>query len=101
MPAVPMEPMRGPPRYIQNQPAPPPVLSPEAAELRSNILTQVEYYFSDSNLDDDDFLKSLMDENGWVPVSKVADFNRLKKMTTDIQLIVDASTNSKSSRSPG
>jgi len=41
MPAVPMEPMRGPPRYIQNQPAPPPVLSPEAAELRSNnILTQ-------------------------------------------------------------
>jgi len=102
MPAVPMEPMRGPPCYIQNQPAPSPVLSPEAAELRSNnILTQVEYYFSDSNLDDDDFLKSLMDENGWVPVSKVADFNRLKKMTTDIQLIVDASTNSKSSRSPG
>jgi len=42
-----------------------------------------------------------MDESGWVPVSKVADFNRLKKMTTDIQLIVDASTNSKSSRSPG
>ncbi|KAG2596643.1 hypothetical protein PVAP13_5KG176800 [Panicum virgatum] len=94
MPAVPMEPMRGPPRYIQNQPAPSPVLSPKAAELRSNILTQVEYYFSDSNLDDDDFLKSLMDENGWVPVSKVADFNRLKKMTTDIHLIVDALTNS-------
>ena len=46
MPAVPMEPMRGPPCYIQNQPAPSPVLSPEAAELRSNnILTQVEYYF--------------------------------------------------------
>jgi len=33
--------------------------------------------FSDSNLDQDDFLKSLMDENGWVPVSKVADFNRV------------------------
>ncbi|OEL34909.1 La-related protein 1A [Dichanthelium oligosanthes] len=94
MPAVPMEPMRGPPRYIQNQPAPSPVLSPEAAELRSNVLTQVEYYFSDTNLERDDFLKSLMDENGWVPVSKVADFNRLKKMTTDIHLIVDALTNS-------
>ncbi|TKW12678.1 hypothetical protein SEVIR_5G050800v4 [Setaria viridis] len=93
MPA-PMEPMRGPQRYIQNQPTPSPVLSPKAAELRSKILTQVEYYFSDTNLERDDFLKSLMDENGWVPVSKVADFNRLKKMTTDIHLIVDALANS-------
>jgi hypothetical protein len=33
--------------------------------------------FSDTNLDHDDFLKSLMDKNGWVPVSKVADFNRV------------------------
>ncbi|KAL6627674.1 hypothetical protein ACP70R_031400 [Stipagrostis hirtigluma subsp. patula] len=94
MPAVPMEPMRGPPRYIQTQPAPYPVLSPEAAELRSNILTQVEYYFSDANLERDDFLKSLMDEHGWVPVSKVADFNRLKKMTTDVHLILDALSSS-------
>lgn len=45
VPAVPMDSMRGPPRYIQNQPASSPVLSPEAAELRSNVLTQVEYYF--------------------------------------------------------
>jgi la-related protein 1 len=42
MPAVPMEPMRGPPRFVQNQPPPHPVLSPE---LRAKILTQVEYYF--------------------------------------------------------
>lgn len=33
--------------------------------------------FSDSNLDHDNFLKSLMDEHGWVPISKVADFNRV------------------------
>lgn len=45
MPTVPMDSMRSPSHYIQNQPAPNPVLSPEAAELRSNILTQVEYYF--------------------------------------------------------
>ncbi|KAL5220815.1 hypothetical protein ABZP36_025528 [Zizania latifolia] len=94
MPAVPMEPMRGPPRFIQNQPVPHPVLSPEAAELRAKIQTQVEYYFSDTNLEHDDFLKSLMDEHGWVPISKVADFNRLKKMTTDIHLILDALANS-------
>uniref|UniRef100_A0A0D9UZD5 HTH La-type RNA-binding domain-containing protein n=1 Tax=Leersia perrieri TaxID=77586 RepID=A0A0D9UZD5_9ORYZ len=91
---VPVEPMRGPPRFVQNQPPPHPGLSPEAAELRAKILNQVEYYFSDTNLDHDDFLKSLMDEHGWVPISKVADFNRLKKMTTDIHLIVEALANS-------
>lgn len=45
MPAPPMEAMRGPPRFVQNQPAPQPVLSPEATELRAKILAQVEYYF--------------------------------------------------------
>ncbi|KAK3159934.1 hypothetical protein QOZ80_1BG0052940 [Eleusine coracana subsp. coracana] len=90
MPAVPMEPMRGAPRFVQNQQAPNPILTPEAAELRSNIVTQVEYYFSDENLERDEFLKSLMDDYGWVPVSKITDFNRLKKMTTDVQLVVDA-----------
>lgn len=34
-------------------------------------------FFSDANLERDDFLKSLMDEHGWVPVSKLADFNRV------------------------
>lgn len=90
MPAPPMEAMRGPPRFVQSQPASPPVLSPEAAELRAKILTQVEYYFSDTNLDRDGFLKSLMDDHGWVAISKVADFNRLKRITTDVHLIVDA-----------
>lgn len=77
-------------------------------------------FFSDTNLEHDDFLKSLMDEHGWVPVSKLADFNRvcflsrfldivfllfcpcarkqllffsylqLKKMTEDKHLILDA-----------
>ncbi|XP_037405286.1 la-related protein 1A-like isoform X1 [Triticum dicoccoides] len=89
MPAPPMEAMRGPPRFVQNQPAPQPVLSPEATELRAKILAQVEYYFSDTNLERDNFLKSLMDEHGWVPISKVADFNRLKRITTDVHLIVD------------
>ncbi|KAI5006634.1 hypothetical protein ZWY2020_033877 [Hordeum vulgare] len=80
MPAPPMEAMRGPPRFVQNQPAPQPVLSPEATELRAKILAQVEYYFSDTNLERDGFLKSLMDEQGWVPISKVADFNRDDKI---------------------
>ncbi|KAL6849929.1 hypothetical protein ACP4OV_020556 [Aristida adscensionis] len=94
MPAVPLDPTRGQPRYMQNPPAPYPVLSPEAAELRSKILNQVEYYFSDANLVHDNFLKSLMDEHGWVPVSKIADFNRLKKMTTDVHLILDTLSSS-------
>ena len=45
--------------------------------LAFNLCLLVMMCFSDSNLDRDDFLKCLMDESGWVPVSKVADFNRV------------------------
>jgi hypothetical protein len=37
-------------------------------------------FFSDANLECDKFLKSLMDEHGWVPVSKIADFNRVRRL---------------------
>lgn len=45
--------------------------------MSCNLCLLIMLVFSDTNLDHDDFLKSLMDENGWVPVSKVADFNRV------------------------
>ncbi|XP_072984049.1 la-related protein 1A isoform X2 [Typha latifolia] len=90
MPAAPLEMMRGPPRFI-TQPCPPtyPILTSEEVELRSKIVKQIEYYFSDENLQKDNYLISLLDEQGWVLVSKIADFNRVKKMTTDIPLILD------------
>ncbi|KAG0447769.1 hypothetical protein HPP92_028183 [Vanilla planifolia] len=95
-PAGPVDMIRVPPRYVSPlmppPPPPPPVtfVTSEEATLRANIVKQIEYYFSDENLQTDTFLLSLLDEQGWVPISKIADFNRVKKMTTNITLILDA-----------
>ncbi|TYI26359.1 hypothetical protein ES332_A05G109400v1 [Gossypium tomentosum] len=63
---------------------------PETVTLRANIVKQIEYYFSDANLRNDHYLISLMDDLGWVPIYKIADFKRVKRMSTDIQFILDA-----------
>ncbi|GMY24183.1 la-related protein 1A [Fagus crenata] len=80
-----------PPRFIPYPFNPgPPVVSTETAALRTNIVKQIDYYFSDENLQNDHYLISLMDDQGWVPVSIIADFKRVKKMSTDIPFILDA-----------
>ncbi|KAH6814283.1 LA RNA-binding protein [Perilla frutescens var. frutescens] len=61
-----------------------------AIALRANIVKQIEYYFSDENLQNDHYLTSLMDNQGWVPVSIIADFKRVKRMNADIPFIRDA-----------
>ncbi|XP_039004700.1 la-related protein 1A-like [Hibiscus syriacus] len=63
---------------------------PEIVILRANIVKQIEYYFSDENLKNDRYLISLMDDFGWVSISKIADFKRVKRMSTNIQFILDA-----------
>jgi la-related protein 1 len=59
----------------------PPILSPEKLDLRDRVLKQVEYYFSDENLENDHYLISLMDEEGWVPTKIIAGFKRVKLVT--------------------
>ncbi|KAA8550052.1 hypothetical protein F0562_001736 [Nyssa sinensis] len=66
------------------------MLPPETLALRANIVKQIEYYFSDENLQNDHYLLSLMDDQGWVPISTIADFKRVKKMSTDIPFILDS-----------
>lgn len=60
--------------------------------LKKNIKRQIEFYFSDSNFRKDKFLKSQaeLDPNGFVPISVLLTFNRLKALTTNVSLIVDA-----------
>lgn len=67
-----------------------PMLPPEMLSLRDNILKQIEYYFSDENLQTDHYLISQMNDEGWVPVSVIADFKRVKRMSTDITFILYA-----------
>ncbi|XP_015574933.1 la-related protein 1A isoform X1 [Ricinus communis] len=65
-------------------------IPPQESSLRDDIIRQIEYYFSDENLRTDHFLISLMDDQGWVPISAIAKFKRVKKMTTDVVIILDA-----------
>nr|DAD43170.1 TPA_asm: hypothetical protein HUJ06_001400 [Nelumbo nucifera] len=92
LPAAPPETIRGPPpRFIAHPPHHVfPIPTPETVALRANIVKQIEYYFSDENLQKDHYLISLMDDQGWVLISKIADFNRVKKMTTNVLFILDA-----------
>ncbi|GAA0138275.1 RNA metabolism protein [Lithospermum erythrorhizon] len=66
-----------------------PMPPPSDLVLKTNIVKQIEYYFSDGNLEGDYYLRSLMDDEGWVAISHIADFKRVKRMTTDVSLILD------------
>ncbi|EXB54653.1 hypothetical protein L484_022514 [Morus notabilis] len=92
VPVAPPGAIRGPPQYFVSYPLSPgpPAVPPETLNLRAHIIKQIEYYFSDENLQNDHYLISLMDDQGWVPISTIADFKRVKKMSTDIPFILDA-----------
>ncbi|XP_043691969.1 la-related protein 1A-like [Telopea speciosissima] len=98
LPAAPPDSIRGSsPCFIAHPPHPGfPIPAPEALALRTNIVKQIEYYFSDVNLQKDAYLLSLMDDQGWVSISKISDFNRVKKMTSNIPFILDALRSSSS-----
>ncbi|KFK43639.1 hypothetical protein AALP_AA1G152700 [Arabis alpina] len=61
-------------------------------ELKQKIIRQVEYYFSDENLPTDKFLLNAMKKTkkGFVPISTIATFQKMKKLTRDHALIVSA-----------
>jgi hypothetical protein len=58
--------------------------------LKQNICYQIEYYFSDENLTSDIYLRRKMDANGYIDLTLLASFNRIKALTQDIQVLVDA-----------
>ncbi|KAJ6352055.1 hypothetical protein OIU76_001299 [Salix suchowensis] len=57
----------------------PTMLMPIPQPLPLLLLNQIEYYFSDINLSEDGFLKSQMDDEGWVPITLIAGFNRVSE----------------------
>ncbi|OVA03807.1 RNA-binding protein Lupus La [Macleaya cordata] len=59
-------------------------------QLRTRVVKQIEYYFSSENLCKDIYLRQNMDEQGWVSVSLIAGFNRVKQWTNNIPFILDA-----------
>ncbi|KAF7841000.1 putative receptor-like protein kinase [Senna tora] len=53
------------------------------------IVKQIEYYFSDENLSDDFYLRGKMDGQGWVHIDVIAEFRRVKSLTSNVHYILD------------
>jgi lupus La protein len=63
----------------------------ELTKLETDIIRQLEYYFGDANLRRDKFLlEQISKEDGWVPVSTLLTFKRLKALSEDPKVIVDS-----------
>lgn len=85
-----------PPEPMRVMPFPPPIMPmfvvpyPPLMELRAQVIKQIDYYFSPENLVKDSFLRSRMDtDGGWVPISLIAGFRKVKELTENIPFILD------------
>lgn len=68
----------------------------EFSPLEKKVAEQIEYYFGDHNLVRDKFLKEQLQlDDGWVTLETMLKFNRLKTLTTDQAVIVEALKKSK------
>ncbi|KAL2078969.1 hypothetical protein ACEWY4_024713 [Coilia grayii] len=65
-------------------------------QLLADVKKQVEFWFGDANLHKDRFLKQQINESrdGYVDISVLTTFNKMKKLTTDVKLIARALKNS-------
>jgi len=72
-----------------------PPATPESRDaVKNKVKAQIEYYLSDENLFSDVFLRSRMNEEGWVPVGLLAGFRRVQSMTHDTSLVLEAISSS-------
>lgn len=69
--------------------APASTVNPFSAVI-NGVQQQVEFYFSPLNLARDEFLVSRMDGDGWIDLSLLATFNRMRSLTTDLEVIYHA-----------
>jgi la-related protein 1 len=79
----------------QPQPQPPAPSPVDRQKLKVQVQAQLEYYFSQDNLIKDVYLRSRMNEEGWISVECIAGFRRVQQMTTDTGMIMDAIKESK------
>ena len=63
-----------------------------AHQLEQAVKKQIEFYFSDSNFRKDTFLRAAAesDPEGYIPLTVLLTFNKLKALTTDTEIILDA-----------
>ncbi|CAG9828662.1 unnamed protein product [Diabrotica balteata] len=69
-------------------------LSLDGPTVKEYVRNQIEYYFSEDNLNRDFFLRRKMDSEGYLPVTLIASFHRVQALTNNVTLIVDAISSS-------
>ncbi|CAN6481231.1 unnamed protein product [Victoria cruziana] len=89
VPASPTEPIP-PMSFIPHAPPPAVFFPAPDPQLCALLVKQIEYYFSGDNLCKDIYLRKNMDEQGWVPISVIANFNRVRQLTNSIPFILDS-----------
>lgn len=65
-------------------------IMPVHPQLLDAVRQQVDYYFSIDNLVKDMFLRRKMDDDGWIPTSIIAGFNRVRMLTPDLAIVTEA-----------
>ncbi|UMM23719.1 hypothetical protein L5515_004297 [Caenorhabditis briggsae] len=73
---------------IYHPPAPPRPVTDDT--LKEYVRKQIEYYFSEDNLQKDFFLRRKMSPEGYLPVALIASFPRVRALTEDFSLIGEA-----------
>ena len=73
--------------FLDDEHAHRPTLTPE--QTRQTLRQQLEYYFSRTNMATDVYLQSQMDADNYVPISIIANFKLVKRLTNDLQQIID------------
>ncbi|CAH2300741.1 la-related 7 [Pelobates cultripes] len=65
-------------------------------QLLADIAKQVDFWFSDVNLHKDRFMREQIEKtrDGYIDISLLASFNKMKKLSTDVKLIARAIKNS-------
>lgn len=58
--------------------------------VKESIKRQIEYYFSEENLNRDFFIRRKMDAEGYLPFTLIASFHRVMAMSSDLALIIKA-----------
>jgi len=83
--------------FIQPADSPSDVTSPAVSfvpvgleDLVELLKQQIEYYFSEENLEKDFYLRRKMDSEGYLPIKLIASFQRVQNMTHDYNIVVSA-----------
>ena len=58
-------------------------------QINQELLKTLEYYFSSKNLSTDTYLLSQMDADAYVPVGLIAQFRKIKKLTNNLDHILN------------